>query len=192
MTVGPVHVQMSTRLAAGLLGSVVIHTAVLAAAGFGSVGREARATTVAGAAPAEIRAHLLEIADSLPPSIQPTPLRRPESSAPAKPGVPAPHYFLSRELDGRPAPLAQIWPEYPERAARRHLSGTVTVRVYIDELGVVAGVETVQASPPGYFEESAMQAFRSARFTPGIRKGKAVKCQMVYQVSFEEPSAARR
>lgn len=188
----PTHAQMTTRLAAGLLGSVVIHTAVLAAAGFGSVGREARATTAAGAVPAEIRAHLLETADSLPRSIVPIPLRSPGASAPAKPGIPAPHYFLGRELDGRPAPLAQIWPEYPQRAALRHLSGTVTIRVFIDELGVVAGVETVHASPPGYFEESAMQAFRSARFTPGIRKGKAVKCQMVYQVSFEEPSAARR
>lgn len=192
MTVGPAWAQMITRLAAGLLGSVVIHTAVLAAVGFGSAGREARATTAAGAAPGEIRAHLLEVADSLPPSIRPTPLRRPETSAPPRPGVAVPHYFLSRELDGRPAPLAQIWPEYPERAARRHLSGTVTVRVYIDELGVVAGVETVRASPAGYFEESAMQAFRSARFTPGIRKGQAVKCQMVYQVSFDEPSPARR
>jgi TonB family protein len=101
--------------------------------------------------------------------------------------LPASRYYTSRELDGIPGPLAQIDPEYPESAARRHLGGKVVVRLFIDEAGRVERVLTLRADPPGYFENSVQRAFGAARFTPGIRNGRPVKSQLTLAVSFDTP-----
>jgi protein TonB len=111
------------------------------------------------------------------------------AAATAQPSQVSP-YFHTRELDVRPGILTRVEPAYPEAALRLGLSGKVVVRLYINEQGGVDRVETVRANPPGYFEQSAARAFRTARFTPG-RKGKqAVRTQMVIEVSFEAPAAA--
>jgi len=101
--------------------------------------------------------------------------------------VPGPRYYATRELDERPGILNHVEPAYPEAALRRNVSGTVVVRVYINEQGRVDRVETVRASPAGYFEQSAARAFRTARFTPGKKGKRAVRTQMVIEVSFEAP-----
>jgi periplasmic protein TonB len=99
-------------------------------------------------------------------------------------------YYPTRELDVRPGILTRVEPAYPEAALRRGVSGKVVIRLYINEQGGVDRVESVRANPPGYFEQSAVRAFRTARFTPG-KKGKlAVRTQMVIEVSFEAPAAA--
>jgi TonB family protein len=112
-----------------------------------------------------------------------------ETAAPERltPVLPAVRYYTTRELDGIPGPLTQIEPAYPESAARRHLGGSVVVRLFIDEGGHVERVVTLRADPPGYFEESVRQAFGVARFTPGIRKGRPVKAQLTLAVSFDAP-----
>ncbi|HYA39180.1 MAG TPA: energy transducer TonB [Candidatus Methylomirabilis sp.] len=114
-------------------------------------------------------------------------------AAAAVPSVPSTtYYYRTRDLDVRPGILTRVEPAYPDTALARGLSGKVVLRLYIDEKGAVERVETLSAQPAGYFEASAEQAFRAARFTPG-RKGKqAVKTQMVIEVSFEAPAAAAR
>lgn len=101
--------------------------------------------------------------------------------------LPAARYYTTRELDGTPGPLAQIEPQYPESAARRHLGGRVVVRLFIDEAGSVERVVTLRADPPGHFEEAVGKAFRAARFTPGIKNGRPVKAQLTLAVSFDAP-----
>lgn len=118
------------------------------------------------------------------------PLPPAETAEPRRALLPEPRYYLTRELDGLPAPLAQIEPEYPAAAAERNLSGRVVIRLFIDESGAVERVVTLRADPPGVFEQSAERAFLAARFTPGIKKGAPVKVQMTIEVSFDSPPAA--
>jgi protein TonB len=45
-------------------------------------------------------------------------------------------------------------------------------------------VRVVKAEPPGRFENSALKAFTAARFTPGLRKGKAVPVLLRIEVTY--------
>ncbi|MGA8048937.1 MAG: TonB family protein [Burkholderiales bacterium] len=104
--------------------------------------------------------------------------------------APSATYYRTRDLDVRPGIMVRVMPDYPIAAARGGISGKVVVRLYINEKGNVDRVETVRATPPGYFEQAAERAFRAARFSPG-RKGKqAVKAQLLIEVSFDAPPAA--
>jgi protein TonB len=109
-------------------------------------------------------------------------------AAAAEPAAPAHSpYYPVRELDVRPGITRNIEPQYPEAAARRSLSGKVVIRLYIDEKGSVERVETLRADPPGVFEQSAERAFRAARFTPGMKAGRAVKVRMTIEVRYDSP-----
>ena len=105
--------------------------------------------------------------------------------------LPSTHYYRSAELDVRPGVKTQVKPEYPEAAARRGLSGKVVLRLYINENGAVDRVETLRARPAGVFERSAEQAFRAARFTPGMKDKHPVKTEMTIEVSFDTPPPQR-
>jgi protein TonB len=80
-------------------------------------------------------------------------------------------------------------PVYPETAVLQNLRGRVVIRVYINETGTVDDVEVVNANPPGIFDDSAITAFRAARFTPGMKGHKAVKSLMTLEVSYGSPEA---
>ena len=105
----------------------------------------------------------------------------------AQPGLslPDPRYYTTKELDVRPGILVRVDPEYPEAAARRFLSGRVVARLLINPAGAVEKVEIVGAEPPGYFEAAAEKAFLAARFTPGMKGGRAVYVQLLLEVSFD-------
>ncbi len=109
-----------------------------------------------------------------------------ESAAPQS----STHYYRSAELDVRPGIKTHVEPAYPEAAARRHLSGKVVIRLYINETGTVDPVETLRADPAGVFDRSAEQAFRAARFSPGMKNKRPVKTQMTIEVSFDSPPPA--
>lgn len=132
----------------------------------------------------------------LPPPPWPPPAEGAAPAAGAPPGsafapLPLQHYYTTRELDVRPGILVRVEPEYPEGAARRFLSGRVVARLLIDASGAVEKVEIVSAEPPGYFEESAAKAFRAARFTPGMKGGRAVPVQLLLEISFDSPLAPK-
>lgn len=178
---------MRPELAAALAASVLGHAALIAGTGYGSA-----SASLEPASPAPPQQGIrVALRESRLPAAAPAKAdagNRAEKTAQApEPGIHVPRYYSTRDLDGKPAPLAQIWPDYPESAARRHLGGTVTIRLFIDEEGSVESVEAVEADPPGYFEQSVIRAFQGARFTPGIRGGKPVKSQLVLRVSFDSP-----
>jgi protein TonB len=101
------------------------------------------------------------------------------------PQVEDPQYYPVRMLDALPAPLAEVDLVYPESAGDGELSGTVTLLLLIDELGLVNDASVLEADPPGYFEEAAIAAFRDVLFRPGQRNGRAVKSRLVVEVSFQ-------
>jgi TonB family protein len=102
---------------------------------------------------------------------------RPEGGLP-----PAPGYLFGVQLDARPSPLYDIEPVFPPEADLQE--GVVTLRILISATGNVDNVAVVSASPPGLFERSALTAFESAKFSPGMTLGVAVKSQMTVEVNF--------
>lgn len=91
-------------------------------------------------------------------------------------------YGLASLLDVPPVPLSDIQPEYPESAGNQQ--GTVVLRLFIGASGDVDELVVVRALPSGFFEEAALTAFASARFSPGMHHGRAVKSQMAVEVQF--------
>ncbi len=101
------------------------------------------------------------------------------------PQIEDPEYYPARLLDVLPGPLDDIALSYPESAAARDLSGTVTLLLLIDELGVVVDISVISAEPPGYFEEAAIESFRNVLFRPAQRNGRAVKSRLPVEVTFD-------
>lgn len=95
---------------------------------------------------------------------------------------PAPDYMMGGTLDPGPRPLQDIEPVYPPRAGQ--LQGSVILRLLINERGLVDNAAVVRSSPPGFFEDSALEAFSAARFSPGRSLGVAVKSQVTIEVEF--------
>lgn len=91
-------------------------------------------------------------------------------------------YGLASLLDVPPVPLSDIQPEYPESAGNQQ--GTVVLRLFISASGDVDELVVVRALPSGFFEEAALTAFATARFSPGMHHGRAVKSQMAVEVQF--------
>jgi protein TonB len=66
----------------------------------------------------------------------------------------------------------------------------VVLQLLINERGSVDEVAVVRAEPSGVFEKSALAAFDSARFSPGILFGAAVKSQLLVEVQYRLESRA--
>ena len=96
--------------------------------------------------------------------------------------APAPAYHGAKGLDPPPRPLQDINPVYPEAAGLQE--GIVVLRLLISSVGEVDDVSVVRAAPPGLFDESALQAFRKARFSPGYFLGIPVRSQIFIEVGY--------
>ncbi len=85
-------------------------------------------------------------------------------------------------LDPQPYPLHEINPAYPQHAGS--LEGSVVLRLLINERGIVDDAVVVSSFPKDVFDESAVMAFRSALFSPGMFLGMPVKSQLTIEVEF--------
>lgn len=182
---------ITPRLAAALAVSIALHAGLAAGLDplFGPTGGGAIGARLAP--PAPLRATLRNLEDSAPaesagPAAAPPAAAEAANAAP-RPVLPGPRYYRTRELDAPPGIMVRVEPEYPEAAARRMLSGKVRIRLLIGESGAVERVEVLGADPPGYFESSVQRAFGAARFSPGMKDGKAVKVQMMLEIAFDGP-----
>lgn len=91
-------------------------------------------------------------------------------------------YLHGARLDPGPRPIGDIQPEYPDSANLQE--GKVVLRILISETGVVDKIAVVRAEPKGLFEDAALDAFRVARFSPGLVLGTPVKSQITVEVEF--------
>lgn len=115
------------------------------------------------------------------------------SSAPVAPPTPAAAitsavdltYYSVRDLDVQPRALREIEPDYPYDADRQRLSGRVVLQLKLEADGRVSEIDVVSSAPPGVFDESAIHAFRDARFAPAQRNGRAVRAQLVIPVEYD-------
>jgi protein TonB len=115
---------------------------------------------------------------AVPPSTQP---QGESSSAPIQVASgPLPRQFgaLSAydqdHVDRRPSISRRVAPEYPSRARRMHIEGTILVELVVDTAGLPKACAIRSAEPPGYFEEAALNAAQKMRFIPGKIKGAPV------------------
>jgi protein TonB len=126
-----------------------------------------------------------------PPEPAPAiPARLEESSLPRAdvPLIVDAEWYTAKDLDLYPRALAPVEPAYPPSAA--DVSGDVLLQLMIDEFGAVSEATVVKAEPAGYFEESALQAFKAARFSPAQRDGYAVRSRVVVKVRFAPQTQA--
>ncbi len=94
-------------------------------------------------------------------------------------------YYTARDVDVHPRALREIVPDYPAVADRRRLSGRVRLQLKLQADGRVSDVEVLDASPPGMFEDSAVKAFRDARFVPAQRNGRPVRALVQIEVKYD-------
>jgi len=95
----------------------------------------------------------------------------------------ATYYWPPRQLEVRPQVKTHVMPEYPKELPAG-VRGRVVLDLFVSAAGEVDRVVVVRAVPKGRFEESAIKAFRAARFTPGRHKGAAVPSRLRIEVSF--------
>lgn len=193
------------RLGAALGASLLAHMALLSA--FGSVPGVSPASPFAQMGERALRATLRPMATE-PPATEPQrpgaqAALAPAAKAPAVGGgaragdepavaaipvVPLPKYYAPHELDQRPLVLTHVEPQFPIGAAVA--SGVVKLRLYLGADGRVEEIDVYESQPAGVFESAATQAFAAARFSPGMRGGKAVPVVLTLELQFGTPLEA--
>jgi TonB family protein len=116
------------------------------------------------------------------------PVRSTARSSPDSGIIPLPRYYKGSELSVRPAPLGPIEPKPAAQSTAASAAGKVLARILINESGAVDRVIIESAQPAGVFDESVVSAFGAARYRPGVLSGRAVKSQMLVEVTFREPA----
>lgn len=86
-------------------------------------------------------------------------------------------------FDVRPTPVKTPPPEYPENMRRDGVSGVVAVKVEIDEAGLVTNCSVSKSSNPA-FEQAAVNAVRTWKFTPAKKDGAPIKISLVIPIKF--------
>ena len=83
-------------------------------------------------------------------------------------------------LDGKA--VSKPAPPYPPIAKAARASGTVAVRVLVDESGKVVSASAVTGHP--LLQQAAVAAARQARFSPTLKDGEPVKVQGILTYNF--------
>jgi protein TonB len=92
-------------------------------------------------------------------------------------------YWTAKDLDVRPQVRTHVMPKYPE-ALPAGVKGVVVVDVFVSASGAVDRVSVVRAKPVNRFEQSAVDAFSAARFSPGMRNGKPAPSRLRIEVTY--------
>jgi protein TonB len=93
-------------------------------------------------------------------------------------------YYAARQLDVYPTLSSPLDLRYTAKAAAAGIAGRALVLLLIDDTGAVDEVALVDAEPGGYFEEEVRRAFASARFTPALKGGRAVRSRVLVHVNY--------
>lgn len=99
--------------------------------------------------------------------------------------LPAPDkWYAASEVDVRAEPLTDVRLRYPDGLAEQFVTGTVRVRLFIDEGGVVRKLQIAASEPAGLFDEAARRGWEDVRFSPARRNGAPVKSQKLIELTF--------
>lgn len=100
-------------------------------------------------------------------------------------------YYSAREVDVQPRALREVVPDYPADANQQQLSGRVRLGLKLEADGRVSDIEVVSANPPDVFDESALKAFRTARFVPAQKNGRPVRARILIEVVYDWEGRSR-
>jgi protein TonB len=79
-------------------------------------------------------------------------------------------------------------PDYPQAALAQHISGSVTLEYTVDIHGEPRDIHVIEATPPGVFDQAAINALKRWRYAPMMVDGAAVDVPAVKaRVRFELP-----
>jgi TonB family protein len=104
-------------------------------------------------------------------------------SAPRGKGAPVDPATLAASLKR----LRASPPEYPETALAQRISGSVTLEYTVDTRGAARDIHVVEATPPGVFDQAAINAVKHWRYAPMVVNGTAVDVPVRTRVRFELP-----
>jgi protein TonB len=151
-------------------------------------------------------AKAVDMFEKLPPSTVSRPALRPVAESPAAAPVRQPRTQPSEAAPPKPDVQAQVAtpasdprnagvekgaesirlprPDYPSRAIRRGIEGTVLVEVEVLPDGTVGDVELHQSSGHRLLDDAALKAAREGRFRPATRDGKPVASRVIVPFEF--------
>ena len=98
-------------------------------------------------------------------------------------------FYGTGEVDVIPSATRPISPEYPWRARRKGVSGSVVLQFIVGADGVPRDISVLSSFPGGFFEKSAVEAVSSTPFSPALRDGIGVPCRMQLEVRFSLESS---
>lgn len=87
-------------------------------------------------------------------------------------------------VDTPPVALERTPPEIPLRLRKKGVTGQVLLNVLIDTDGRVKKVKVLSSSPPGVFDDIAIENAKTWRFRPGSNQGKPYAVWMNAPVDF--------
>ncbi|MBP6750470.1 MAG: TonB family protein [Xanthomonadaceae bacterium] len=125
-----------------------------------------------------------------PPPVQtprPAAAERPVANANAQNDRPRP---VSRPASV-PTPISQPKPSYPREALRNNETGTVYLRVTVDETGEPIDVVVSRSSRSRSLDRAASQAVKRWKFRPAQRDGQAVTATVDVPIAFSLGDDAR-
>lgn len=180
MTADRTRTQAELRLTLALTASFVVHAALVAFAQQGAAPHRGHVDVPALSVS-------FESERSAPPAPEPTAAaaasarsRDGMATAASPPLTPAlPHYYSAAHLDERPRPLTPI--VLPEPADPL-VAAYVVVRLRIAETGVVDDATVLVDDAPARTAAGIAAVFGAARYAPGLRRGQAVKSELLIEV----------
>jgi TonB family protein len=109
-----------------------------------------------------------------------TPADRPLTTVPGQSDVPT----RPAAPGSVPVPISRPSPSYPAEALRNNETGTVVLRITVDERGEPEKVEVARSSRSRSLDRAAAQAARRWRFRPAQQNGRAVTATVEVPISF--------
>jgi len=150
-----------------------------------------------------LRPRVLKVRQAKPPahdSDEVPPALAPADTVPAGPIFPDPplptlgkddstqtaHEKVYRVVGGdikAPRAIYDPEPEYTEKARKEHKEGTVLIRMVVGSDGTPRDVK-IYRSLSADLDESAMNAVKQWKFSPGTKDGEPVAIQLIVEISF--------
>ncbi len=123
----------------------------------------------------------------------PPPAPPPVAQRPTAPAAERPQTDPSRSADARPrggggtslpVAISRPAPEYPSQALRNNESGTVHLRITVDENGKPSDIVIERSSRSRALDRAAVQAVRRWTFRPAMQDGRAVAGELKVPIEF--------
>lgn len=87
--------------------------------------------------------------------------------------------------ESRPVPTHLVPPQYPIKAARRHVNGYVVVAFTVNAAGRTEDIQVVESKPRRVFDAAAREAVQQWRFQPYRIDGKPASTRVQQKIKFD-------